>query len=47
MPVMMKLLILTKAFFQFGYHDMVVVDVGQIGGGGGPLRQNYVLYTTK
>ena len=23
MPVMMKLLILTEAFFQYGYHDMV------------------------
>ena len=30
MPVMMKLLILTEAFFQYGYHDTVVVDAGQI-----------------
>ena len=23
MPIMMELLILTEAFFQYGYHDMV------------------------
>ena len=27
---MMKLLILTEVFFQYGYQDMVVVDSGQI-----------------
>ena len=27
MPVMMKLFILTEAFFQYGYHDMVELSM--------------------
>ena len=46
MPVMVQLLILTEAFFQYGYHDMVESSMR-----GKFLlffeRQNYVTYKYK